>query len=96
MAALITGTLEGDAETSCVWLRTVDPIEGASEGRLSIVWPEGFSGRTDPLRVSGPGGELVATVGDTVHLGGGLTPEAGDRCQVSYATWLVSEVVSSP
>lgn len=46
-------------------------------GGLPIVWPHGYTARTDPLRVIDENGQVVARVGDRVRLGGGeesITP----------------------
>lgn len=62
--ALLVGELFGEDAGGyvCFWLE--------SDGeRVAIAWPSGFSGQTDPLRVLGPEGEVVAEQGDVVGVG---------------------------
>ena len=92
MGALFVGTFEGDAESGCVWLlpeqqdrKSYDPV------RVAVVWPAGFSARTNPLRLYDAEGQLVATEGDPLRLGGGFVPATGfeglGRCQLGESVW---------
>jgi hypothetical protein len=94
MDALYEGRLAGDVKSGCVWL--VDPYE-----RLTVIWPNGFSVRWDPLRVYRPGGELLAREGDLLRMGGGRLGSfawekwASDpvkHCRVSEDVWLAANV----
>jgi hypothetical protein len=91
----LRGELRGDPERGCVWLH--DPEASEARQRVSVVWPAGFSGRIDPIRIY-EGDVLVATEGDMVEVvGSGITDdpdvevgELGD-CRVSDYAWLASE-----
>ena len=67
--ALALGRLGGElrAGAACLWL-TQD------SGRMALLWPFGFSALADPLRIIGPDGQTLATVGDDIELGGGSPP----------------------
>ena len=91
----IYGELEGDARTGCVWLRPSAPADGSNKGLISLVWPSGFTARTNPIRVYRADGRLAATAGERLRLGGKWT-SAGDRCRVSDTTWLISTIERSP
>jgi hypothetical protein len=41
---------------------------------VALVWPYGFTARTDPLRLVGGDGQVLARRGDHVELGGGGPP----------------------
>jgi hypothetical protein len=94
MMAQISGVLEADAENKCVWLRVPEPYDDTGDTKLSIVWPAGYTARTDPIRIYGADGELVATEGDEILMGGGIG-SAGDRCRVGSSTWVVYGTVES-
>jgi len=93
--ALASGLLGGRelGGTGCFWV----DIQGGS--REALVWPHGFAASADPLAILGPDGQLLATTGDTVDLGGGA-PAAGasitraeDPCSLGRL-FLVSVVAS--
>jgi hypothetical protein len=64
-AALGGGTLRYDAERRCVYLERPD-------GKRSLPqWPEGYSARSDPLRVYDASNTLIATEGDVITFSGG-------------------------
>ena len=97
MRALFVGTFVGDEETGCVWLlpeqqdaKDYDPV------RVAVVWPAGFSARTNPLRLYDAKGRLVAREGEPLRLGGGLVPAAGfeglGRCGLGESVWVTSDV----
>ncbi len=89
MLAEIKGVLEADAENNCVWLRVPEPYDDTGDTKLSIVWPAGYTARTDPIRIYEANGELVATEGDEIRMGGGIGGP-GDRCRVGSSTWVVN------
>lgn len=71
------GTLGGDArlEGGCVWLDTDD-------GRIEIVWPDGWTADADPVELRDPSGGVVAAAGDDVRIDGSPAPDAVSTCQV--------------
>lgn len=82
------GTLGGDAslEGGCAWLDT-------SDGRLEVLYPEGYEVRFEPLRLLGPDGETIAEEGDTVRVRGRVAEDRMSICQVG-TIFQASEVVS--
>lgn len=94
MDALGTGTLGGKthAGMGCFWLAS------SSGSRTALVWPYGFTAQTDPLRLLGGDGQLVAAPGDRVELGGGsfpnsVPPPEDDPCSIG-TTFIVSTIVA--
>lgn len=70
--ALTYGTLQGDAHSKCLWLGDASPDDPlAVKGRVTVVWPHGYSALFDPVRLVGPDGRVVARQGDRLKLGGG-------------------------
>jgi hypothetical protein len=94
MEAKLTGRLEGDTETGCVWIVPSEPIPEGE--RIAVVWPRGFSAEWEPLRIYREGGELVAEEGDSIVTAGGFTTTSRDRlpeeCRSGDEIWLVSSV----
>jgi hypothetical protein len=94
MEAQLTGRLEGDADSGCVWIAPSEPM--AEGERIAVVWPRGFSAEWQPLRIYRDGGELVAEEGDPIVTGGGFTATERERvpeeCRSSGEVWLVSSV----
>ena len=94
MEAQLTGNLEGDAETGCVWITPAEPIPEGE--RIAVVWPRGFSAEWEPLRIHRDDGELVAKEGDSIVTAGGFTTTSRERvpeeCRSSDEIWLVSRV----
>ncbi len=86
MDALGRFTLGFDAENGCFYFG-----EGAE--RVVPVWPLGFSGSSGPPgQVFDRDGELFATVGDVLEIGGGsgvFPPQGGDTCGAA-GTWVVN------
>ncbi len=75
MTALIVGTLRGTVnsdQTACFRIAE-DPHQ------TPMVWPAGYSGSTDPLRVIDGLGKTVAVDGHHVRLGGGTSDFATGR-----------------
>jgi hypothetical protein len=94
MEAQLKGTLEGDADSGCVW---ITPSEPMAEGeRIPVVWPRGFTAEWEPLRIYRDGGELVAEESDSIVTGGGFTATERERvpeqCRPDGEVWLVSSV----
>lgn len=73
----VVGTLGGDAqlEGGCVWLDTDD-------GRIEVLWPEGWTVATDPIELRNPDGEVAAGEGDEVRVDAAPAPELVSTCQV--------------
>jgi hypothetical protein len=94
MQALLLARLDGDPVTGCLWLVPVhDPSTPGQP--LSVVWPHGYTVETDPLRLVGPDGTVVARIGDVLQLAGGFSSGEADidpRCQVSKSTAIVNEI----
>ncbi|HSJ45441.1 MAG TPA: hypothetical protein VK923_12225 [Euzebyales bacterium] len=76
-ADTLVGTLGGDPalEGGCVWLETDD-------GRVEVVWPQGYTASADPLQLRGPDGEVVAAEGDEVRIEGTVADDRVSVCQV--------------
>lgn len=72
----LSGTLGGDAqlEGGCAWL-------DAGGTRWQVAYPDGYTVTFDPLRLTGPGGE-VAAEGDTVTVTGAPAEGVATICQV--------------
>jgi hypothetical protein len=86
----------GDPTTGCVWFDGID-----SDGRVSTIWPEGFTVSFDPVRVYDADGRLFAEAGVTYYSLGG-SEESQDpprQCRqdpsVSVASWRVGQVSST-
>ncbi len=85
MAALGRFTLGYDAELGCFYF-------GEDSQRVVPVWPLGFSGTSgSPAQIFDQDGELFATAGDVLEIGGGsgVFPPAGDTCGAA-GTWVVN------
>jgi hypothetical protein len=66
-----TGVLDGQTNadgSACFWL-------GNGEDRTALLWPPGYSARDKPLSIFDAKGHMIATVGELVTLGGGLTSD---------------------
>jgi hypothetical protein len=91
--AVTHGVLKGDPGEGCVWLH-----EGLEEGEdfdqvIALMWHEGYALDTSTMDVLDPAGQPVASVGDTVSLGGGEVPHLQpERCAVSDRVWMVSSI----
>jgi len=92
MTALAHGRVHGSKSTAgtCVWLES--DTERAT--KLPLVWPAGFYGRLDPLRIYDRGGRIVAREGQVVEFGGGLGAVPGPACMFgrSEAFFVQSDV----
>ena len=42
-------------------------------GQTRVRWPDGYKVVVDPVRLYGPFGSLIATEGDAVYVGGGMS-----------------------
>ena len=84
-SATLRGSREGDADP-CLHLELED---GKT---VSVLWPHGYSARSDPLRLIDPEGATVATVGDEIRLSGGAVDDRPDRCDVGGSTFAVGSI----
>lgn len=86
--------LIGDADTGCVWFEGVD-----GPGRIWPIWPEGFTGSFNPIRVYDAEGNLFAEEGQRYSsLGGSEAADRRDECrqtQDAVASWRVGEMGGS-
>jgi hypothetical protein len=71
MQALVVGHLVADPETGCVGLTETPEVK--DPWGTPVKWPEGIQARTDPVRLIGPDGTVIAREGDVVHVVGGST-----------------------
>lgn len=91
--ALLQGVLAGHGNidgTAC--------FSVTNEGITTVlVWPHGYSASGSPLRVLDQNGYPVGTVGDSIHLRGGLGPDPASipvlGCSGAQPAWLVTDVV---
>lgn len=94
MEAKLTGRLEGDAKTGCVWIVPSEPIPEGE--RIAVVWPRGFSAEWEPLRIYREGGDLVAEERDSIVTAGGFTTTSRElvpeKCLFGEEIWLLSSV----
>jgi hypothetical protein len=72
----IVGTFGGSAELEggCFWV-------DADPGRYEVVWPDGYTVETDPVRLLRDG-DVVAEAGDTVVVHGAVDTDAMSVCQI--------------
>lgn len=92
--ALAVGVLYGEIVDGyvCFWLEHV-------EGRTAVVWPRGFSADADGPRLLDPDGDVVASPGDVVGVGGGFvhaTPGCGEPFGEVFYAASVTEVSGAP
>ncbi|MDP8929027.1 MAG: hypothetical protein M3O70_10760 [Actinomycetota bacterium] len=93
MMASLTGRLEGDPESGCIWIGG-PPKTGAGGGPISIVWPRGYEVRRDPFRLVGPDGQVVAQPGDHLRMAGGSAPaHLPVDCKVGESVFVVNPYV---
>lgn len=93
--ATLQGVLAGKANidgTAC--------FSVTNEGITTVlVWPQGYSASGSPLQVLDQQGHAVGTVGQSIHLRGGLGPDPASTpvlgCSGAQQVWLVAEVVPS-
>lgn len=86
--ATLSGVLGGDAdlEGGCVWLDTDD-------GRVEVVWPDGYRVTTDPVEVRDPDDAVVAAEGGEVTIEGAPAADRVSTCQVGEI-WTATAVTS--
>jgi hypothetical protein len=108
MLAELTATFDGDPDDGCVWLVPTREMDGTDEeGRIMVIWPKGFTARTRPMRLYRANGDLAATEGDVVELGGGGVPfqatapggrsdsqELLIQCGATDTVWITSSIES--
>ena len=78
-----------DAALNCIYF---DGSESGPEGRTVPVWPFGYSAINDPVEIYDADGQLVATQGQMLELGGGFVDAGlvdGNTCGAASA-WIVS------
>ncbi|HEX5672090.1 MAG TPA: hypothetical protein VFY46_05145, partial [Acidimicrobiia bacterium] len=88
MDALGQFRLGYDSDLNCIYL---DGSE-IGEGRTVPVWPFGYSAINDPVEVYDYDGELIATQGSMLELGGGFVGAEfveGDTCG-AVSAWIVN------
>jgi hypothetical protein len=71
------GLLRGE---QCLWVEATD---GGPAALVAVVWPHGYSARFDPPRLVDSQGDVVATEGQQVSLGGGWNDGLPERCAIS-------------
>lgn len=76
-AETLTGVLGGDPglEGGCVWLDTPD-------GRVEVIWPDGYQASADPVALRDAGGDVVAAAGDEVTVEATPATDRVSICQV--------------
>jgi hypothetical protein len=92
MQALSSFTLRYDAEQNCLYHDEPDNNgEPGTGGRVSIVWPFGFTAIADDNGVSvlDATGTPVARTGVTFQIDGGAVPAATDYCDV-IGVWVAA------
>lgn len=95
--ALVAGVLRGDGTLGaqgCMWVE-----ESGSEEPISVLWPEGYQGRFDPIELLDGDGQIIAREGELIELAGGdATAVETSDCRVStrlWAAWQVTAVTDS-
>ena len=92
MEALLSASLDVDAE-GCVYGQS-------SGGRVTLVWPEGYTVRGDSTSVGvlDAGGKVVARSGMALAIGGGAVESVddawGEQDCATDSLWMVGEVNS--
>src|SRR5712692_4138354 len=84
LTARLEGVLGGQVRldgSACFWIDN-----GGT--RTALVWPQGYSGAKDPLRIRDYGGKTLAQVGQHIAVGGGLGPTRVG-CGAATAVWIV-------
>lgn len=89
--ALRTGVLRGDealGAQGCLWVE----VPG-SEEPVSVLWPEGYQARFNPLELLNGDGQVIARGGDLIELtGGDATEVETSECRVSASLWAAWQV----
>lgn len=80
-----TGIIQGEAVDghACFWVETSDGTA------VSLVWPEGATAASDPLRVEDRDGVTIASVGDEGTKLGGI-PSDAPGCHASTTRFIVA------
>lgn len=80
----LVGTLGGDRqlEGGCAWLDVTPERSAVDAERVQPSWPEGYQIRFEPVRLIGPGGQVVAEAGDVLRVDGTLRPDLVTVCMV--------------
>src|SRR6266550_261025 len=92
MQSEFSGTLGGQVNhdgTACFWL-------GSGQNRTVLIWPGGYSGRGAPPSIVDQRGQILASVGQQVTLGGGtISPAASSilGCPPTAEAFEVGEVL---
>lgn len=55
--------------------------------KLGLILPPGYTARDEPLRLISPDGNVAATVGDRLYLGGGIVWRIGDDTDGFRELW---------
>jgi hypothetical protein len=89
---MTSGVLAADTE-GCVWLFDEGEEGEPLEPEVALLWPAGYSFDTTTQQILDPAGEVVASIGDRVALGGGETPHrTPEWCDVAERVWSVSSI----
>ena len=86
--AEVTGTLGADSiEGGCTYLEADDGT------RFQVIYPDGWQIMVSPLQLTNPGGEMVATGGETITVRGQRADDMFSICQIG-PMFVATEVVS--
>lgn len=83
----LSGTLGADSiEGGCAYLE-------ADSTRFQVIYPPGWQITASPLQLTNPGGEVVATGGETITVRGHRADDMVSICQIG-PMFAASEVIS--
>jgi hypothetical protein len=88
---MTSGVLAGDG--GCVWLIDPPVLDEPFDPEVALIWPAGYSFDTSSQEILDPTGQVVASIGDRVALGGGETPHrTPEWCDVADRVWSVASI----
>lgn len=92
----MTGGVLAADDQGCVWLIDEPVKDEPFEPEVALFWPADHSFDPSTREILDPAGEVVASIGDRVALGGGETqhrrPEWPERCDAVDRVWSVSSI----